>query len=66
VKIVNIMRNKDITIIIESIVWSDKILVNPKSISKSKIVIEAIRMRISITNEIFFVKDLVNRDASEL
>src|SRR5215203_286385 len=66
VKIRNRIRNMDTAIIIASIVSSDKILVNPKSITKSKIVIAAIRIKIITTNGIFFVNDLINCDASEL
>jgi hypothetical protein len=48
IKIVNTIRNSDVPIIIESIVSSDKTLINPKSIDKSKTVIPVITNRIRI------------------
>jgi hypothetical protein len=60
------IRNTDTAIIIASIVSSDKILIKPKSITKSRVVIDTIKIRIITTNGIFFVNDFINCDASEL
>jgi hypothetical protein len=66
IKIVNTIRKRDVPIIIESIVSSDKKVINPKSIDKSKIVIPVIPIKIRIRKRIFFVNDLINCDALEL
>lgn len=52
------IRNKDTTIIIESIVRYDKILINSESMDKLKIIMAVIRIRISTTNELVF-NDLI-------
>ena len=50
----------DIIIIIASIVSSDKILINPKSITISKtVIVTIIIIRINTTNKIFLVKNLI-------
>ena len=49
-----------------SIVSSDRTLINPKSIDKSKIVIPVITNRINIRKKIFFINDLINCYALEL
>ena len=56
----------DTEIIITSIVWSGKNIINPNSLTKSKIVIDAIIIRNVRTNGIFLVNDLINCDASRL
>ena len=61
-----ISRIKDTAIIIASIVLSKTLVKNPNSLTKSKIVIAIIRVRIITTNGIYFVNDLINCDASEL
>ena len=60
------IRRIDTEIIIASIVWSGKNIKNPNSLTKSKIVIDVIIIRIVRTNGIFLVNDLINCDASWL
>jgi hypothetical protein len=56
----------DTIINIETIFSSDKVLIYPKSITISKILIGEIIIRMNTTNKIFLVKDLINCDALEL